>query len=169
MRLPNPKLSPRMRTFLDYALIDNVLWDVCCDHGYVGIKAMESGSFTEVHFVDQIPHIMERLDKLIHQSKKIKDHKYFLYTLPGEAIINEIHGTMLIAGVGGSTIKNILQGLFLKKNLKAKRLLLSPHMDEKIFVAYIDSEEFKNAYSFKEKILMKEGPRERPLYIFDQV
>lgn len=158
-----------MRTLLEHALKNEPLWDVCCDHGYVGIKALESGHHKEVHFVDQIPHIMERLQLLINQSRSntLKQQSYYLYTLAGQDISNDIYGTLLVAGVGGTTIVTILDGLITKKNLKAKRLLLSPHMDEKIFVNYIESENFKHHYFLKEKIMMPEGPRERPLYIFD--
>lgn len=168
MKLPNPKLSTRMKSFLEHALKGQPLWDVCCDHGYVGIKALESSEFLEVHFVDQVPHIMQRLEMLLKQSWKIKsEHKYFLYLLPAEAIEGEVHGTLLIAGVGGLTIKTIVSTLIANQKLKAHRLLLSPHTDEKVLIQYLDDEIFKNLYTLTDKILMPEGKRFRPLYIFD--
>ena len=168
MKLPNPKLSARMKSFIEHALKGQPFWDVCCDHGYVGIKALESSEFLEVHFVDQVPHIMQRLETLIKQSWRIKpEHKYFLYLLPGEEIEGEVHGTLLIAGVGGLTIKTIVSTLISNQKLKASRLLLSPHTDEKVLIQYLDDEVFKNLYTLTDKILMPEGKRFRPLYIFD--
>jgi tRNA (adenine22-N1)-methyltransferase len=168
MRLPNPKLSNRMQAFLEHAIKHDVLWDVCCDHGYVGIKALESGLFSEVYFVDCIPHIMKRLEQLIQQLNWKISHPYQLYTMSGADIPIDIEGTLLIAGVGGATIKTILSSLLEKKTLKAKRLLLSPHMDVPLFLEYIESEIFKQTYYLFERKMIAEGKRERPLFIFER-
>lgn len=168
MKLPNPKLTKRMKHFIDHALKDQPLWDICCDHGYVGIKALETSQFSEVHFVDQVPHIMERLETLIKQYWRIKpEHKYYLHLMSGEELEQDVSGTMLVAGVGGLTIKTIVSTLIEKKKLSAKRLLLSPHTDEKVLIEYLDDVDFKKVYSVTEKILMPEGKRFRPLYIID--
>lgn len=163
--LPNPKLSGRMLTFLEHALKDKVLWDICCDHGYVGIKALHSGQFSKIHFVDKIPHIMERLSTLISQRSKKNTCPYELHVMAGEDINVEVLGTVLIAGVGGLTIKIILDSLIAKNLLFAEKLLLSPHTDEKVLVEYLDSEILKREYTLEEKLMMPEGPRFRPLYI----
>ena len=168
MKLANPRLTSRMKTFIDHSIKDAPLWDICCDHGYVGIKALETSEFTEVHFVDQVPHIMERLETLIKQYWRIKpEHHYVLHLMSGEDILVDVHGTMLVAGVGGLTIKTIVSTLIKKEKLFAKRLLLSPHTDEKVLVHYLDDEEFLSRFIVVEKILMPEGKRTRPLYIID--
>lgn len=170
MKLPAPKLSIRMKAFIEHALPNESFWDVCCDHGYVGIKALTSNRFTSVHFVDQIPHIMKRLQQLIYQDKDLRaEHIYFLQTCAGEDIEGVVEGTLLIAGVGGLTMKNILNSLLNKKTLLAQRLLLSPHTDEKVIVEYIISEAFLIHYEIQEKIMLPEGKRLRPLYILNKV
>lgn len=94
MRLPNARLTPRMKCFIEHALKEQPLWDICCDHGYVGIKALESSEFSEVHFVDQVPHIMERLKVLIAQSWRIKPHhQYHLYLASGEDLTRDVEGS----------------------------------------------------------------------------
>lgn len=168
MKLPNPKLTTRMKHFIDNALKNQPLWDVCCDHGYVGIKALETSEFPEVHFVDQVPHIMERLETLIKQYWRIKpEHNYFLHLHSGESLEMDVNGTMLVAGVGGLTIKTIVSSLIEKKRLHANRLLLSPHTDEKVLIQYLEDAEFQKIYSITEVILMPEGKRFRALYILD--
>lgn len=170
MKLPNPRLSRRMKCFIDNALKNEPLWDICCDHGYVGIKALETSKVSEVHFVDQLPHIMDRLDKLIKEYWRIKpEHKYTLHVMSGENIKFDVYGTMLVAGVGGLTIKTIISSLMKNNKLHAKRLLLSPHTDEKTLLQFLDEVEFKSIYNVTEKILMPEGKRIRPLYILDIV
>lgn len=169
MRLPNPKLSKRMRIFLDHAIKNDIFWDVCCDHGYVGIKALESGEYTTVHFVDCIPHIMDRLKKLIEQNSHRVQGPYVLHTKSGADINELIKGTLLIAGVGGTTIKTILSKLLTNQHLLASRILLSPHMDEHIFLNFVECIHFKEKYFLVEKISISEGKRFRPLYIFDRI
>lgn len=168
MKLPRPKISFRMRTFIEHAIVGGPFWDVCCDHGYVGIRALESNLFSEVYFVDQVPHIMNRLETLLEQSRKTtKEHKYFFYTQAGQDIESPVHGTLLIAGVGGLTIKTILASLIERKILHAKRLLLSPHTDELVLIDYLATESFQKIYQTSNKILIPEGKRHRALYILD--
>ncbi len=170
MKLPKPKLSPRMQIFLDQGIAGLPFWDICCDHGYIGIGALKSDKFSEVHFVDQVPHIMDRLEKLFLQSPHLKPHyRYFFHRLPGEAIEVEIFGSFLVAGVGGATATSILKSLLERKNLKAHRLLISPHMDEKILLTFTTEKIFKVQYQFIEKIEIEEAGRVRPLYIFDLI
>lgn len=170
VKLPRPKLTVRMKIFVDNALSDQPFWDVCCDHGYIGIGALQSLKFSEVHFVDQIPHIMDRLDKLIHQSPSLNpDYKFFLHTQSAENLEVPVFGNLLIAGVGGTTIKIILESLVNRNLLKADRLLLSPHLDEHILLPFLEVGKISKEYSLTEKRLIKEGRRERPLYRFDKI
>ncbi len=169
-KLTSPKVSNRMKQFVDNALPALPFWDVCCDHGYIGIAALKSLKFEEVHFVDQVPHIMERLDKLIHQSPHLNPaYNFFLHISSGENLDMDIYGTILIAGVGGTTIIKILDSLFERQYLKANRLLLSPHLDEHILIPYLESNPISKLYTLTEKILMSERRRIRPLYIYDKI
>lgn len=168
LKLVRPKLSLRMKTFVEKALEGKPFWDVCCDHGYVGIEAMHTGRFSHVHFVDQVPHIMQRLEKLIKQSPSYKaDFAYTLHCLSAEKLQTEIEGTFLIAGVGGLTIKNILSAQLLGGRFFPERLLLSPHTDEAVLVSYLD--EIKEIYGPKEKMMVVDGKRERPLYLLEKI
>lgn len=169
MKLPSPKLTTRMKSFIDHAIVNAPFWDVCCDHGYVGIKALISGQFSEVHFVDQIPHIMKRLQTLIYQNRELRsEHIYELHICSGEDISRDVEGTLLIAGVGGLTMKNILSALINKGHLQCDRILLSPHTDEKVIVEYIMSDFFQGLYRVDDKKMLPEGKRERPLYILNR-
>jgi tRNA (adenine22-N1)-methyltransferase len=166
-KLPKPKVSERMKIFVDHGIDQLPYWDFCCDHGYIGIHALKSERFSEVHFVDQIPHIIERLQALFAQSDKVKpEYKYFFHIAAGEDLITKVEGNCLIAGVGGTTIKVILETLSQKDLLHAKRLLLSPHLDEHILNPFMES--LNDRYKLVEKIEIPEGKRVRPLYIYDR-
>jgi hypothetical protein len=62
----------------------------------------------------------------------------------------------------------ILDALLKQALLKADRLLLSPHLDEHILLPYLERE-LSTKYILTEKILIPEGPRIRPLYLFEKI
>ncbi|MBY0414584.1 MAG: class I SAM-dependent methyltransferase [Bdellovibrionales bacterium] len=157
-----------MLTFIEVAIPGIPYWDICCDHGYVGIKALRSELFPEVHFVDQVPHIMDRLQLLIDEAPRPFLRPYYLHLKSGQDIECDLYGNVLVAGVGGLTIRLILEKLMQEKKLKSQRLLLSPHTDEKVLVNFVESKLFQEQYVFIKKIDIPEGKRTRPLYVFDQ-
>lgn len=165
--MSKPRLSFRMKIFIDKALPNEPFWDVCCDHGYVGIGALESRKFPYVYFVDQLPHIMKKLEIFIDKAPDTKKNpNYLLITAPGENIKIPIEGTLLIAGVGATTIINILK----RAPINAKRILLSPHLEVKKLEEYIACDLCaKRSYQLTEIIQIPEGKRMRPLYILDLV
>ena len=157
-----------MKLFLDLSIDNEPFWDLCCDHGYVGIGALESGRFSEVNFVDQVSHIIERLEILLNQHfLGTKVDQYHCYAIDAMKIEKELFGTILIAGVGGLTISNILEQLFESKKLKAKRLILSPHTDELYLRNYLHSIGFQLRSNKQQKIEFVEGNKTRSIYIID--
>lgn len=159
------KLSARLRVFLEQSLRDKPLWDICCDHGYVGIAALKEGTFSEVHFVDQVSHIIKKLESILIA----EDYStpYYLHAIGAEGLNEKMSGTFLIAGVGGLTIKNIMSPLLKKELMQCERLLFSPQTDELVLVDFLASSEVSSLYELKEKILIPEGRRVRSLYVLD--
>jgi len=171
MELKKPKFSPRMKLFTDLAISDLDFWDVCCDHGYIGIHALLSHKFSKVYFVDHIPHIMNRLNSLLLNAPLSNDFQielqYELLTTLGQNINRDVEGNLIIAGVSGRTIVQILENLEARSFLKAKRLILSPHLDQHILEDYLNSplRKFKiENYSIQS---ITENKRIRPVYIID--
>ncbi len=155
-----------MKVFIEKALPGLPFWDICCDHGHIGMGAIKSGAFSEVHFVDQVPHIMKKLEGEVLRYNQV-DTPYFLHCLPAERLEQKILGTFLVAGVGGLTIRNIVGPLLDTHLIECKRLLLSPQTDEKVLVSFLESENLTKHYELKEKISIPEGKRFRSLYILD--
>lgn len=167
-KLKNPKLTIRMKLFLEFTLKGEDFWDICCDHGYVGIGALKSNEYSNIHFVDQVPQIMERLSQLLKQTfLRLDEINCHLHVLPAESLDEEIKGNVLIAGVGGLTIKTILDTLLQSNKLKAKRIILSPHTDEAVLINYMISAEFQNFYKINSKEKYMEIKKCRTVYILD--
>lgn len=166
-KLPKPKFSPRMQKFVELADKDLPFWDFCCDHGYIGIAALLSNKFSEVHFVDQIPHIIERLKVLFEQSPdKEKYQNYYFHDNGGENLNLPVHGNIIIAGVGGRTIVSILSSIIKKNELYASKIILSPHLDIKLMEDFCEEYLSQLNYTFQIKYEVIEKNRTRPIYIW---
>lgn len=168
MARPHVKLSPRFKAFVDHSIPDEPFWDLCCDHGYVGLEIFLSKRCPEVHLVDQVPHIMKKIESYLSDNQLDKTG-IFLHTIKAEKLDSPLLGTVLIAGVGGKSIQIILAQLLKLNLLQAKRLLLSPHTDIKAFTEIVESEQFKTHYSLTEKISLDEGGIIKTLFIFDKL
>lgn len=90
------------------------LWDVCCDHGYLGEMFLKGGFDGHVHFVDQVKSITHQLQ---HRLDK-KDYTNYSIHCQDAAFIhldnNKTH-IIVIAGVGGELTIKIIQNI-LKNN-----------------------------------------------------
>lgn len=120
-----------MQLVYDHLIPGKPVWDFCCDHGYLGLRAYESGRFSEVYFVDQVRHIIEQLKQRFEQHHLSDELEAKVHFLPhaGEELLMAVHGTVVITGVGPHTILRILSSLSQRKLLQADRLILSPHGD----------------------------------------
>jgi tRNA (adenine22-N1)-methyltransferase len=56
------KLTPRLQTIFNSLMLGKPVWDLCCDHGYLGLRCYLSKQFPEVHFVDQVEEIITSLE-----------------------------------------------------------------------------------------------------------
>jgi tRNA (adenine22-N1)-methyltransferase len=168
MNLKTPRASERMKLFVELALDDLPLWDMCCDHGYIGLLALSSKRFSHVYFVDNVDHIIKRLQNLIDQSPvKYDSSTITLVNSKAEDLKVYIDGTCVIAGVGGRTIVTILDTLFRNGFLRSLRLILSPHTDESYLLEFLNSNNFSYFYSLTETIDFYEGKRQRRIYILN--
>lgn len=168
---PMLKLSRRMQFIFDHLLPDQPVWDLCCDHGYMGLNAYESGRFPVVHFVDQVPEIINKLENRF-------DAEYFnpesawqarFWSCSAESL-SELNGTVIIAGVGAHVILRILKGIAAKKGLITARFILGPQRDEALLVDQLNQwGEFQSNYSIRFFCEIQEGQRMRKLYVFDRI
>ena len=149
------------------------MWDLCCDHGYVGLKAYHSGTFPEIHFVDQVPEIISSLQERFenrHQRPGLTEKVNF-WAQSGETLTVPMEGTAVIAGVGAHTILQILRGLCERdENLKISRWILGPHTDEEFLQESLSVwPRFSKVFQLAALTNVREGQRDRKLLIFDKV
>ena len=133
------KLSPRLSALLAQGLDGQDFWDICCDHGLLGRAALRSGRFSEVHFNDQVPHVLAKLRERAGAG--------LFHLCPAQNLDVELTGTVSIAGVGGFNIIKILSAWDESRILRAERILLNPmtHINElrdflSVWPRYVESE-----------------------------
>lgn len=169
-----PKLSPRLDFLFQALLKKQAVWDLCCDHGLLGLAAWQSQQFTEVHFVDQVPHIMADLERRFwqqfqRQTAELQNSTLAkFYQLPAEKIDIPVYGTLVVAGVGAGTIIKILTELQGRQVLLCDRLVLSPHRDIKAFAQFFAQQESLNQFQLHSEKSIDERGRERQIFIFDR-
>jgi Predicted SAM-dependent methyltransferase len=160
-----------MQAIYDELIPGKAVWDFCCDHGYLGIHALKSGQFPQIHFVDQASHLVHRLENLWREKRHESPEHVNAYFHPysGEKVLNEIHGTAVIAGVGAHTILQIVEEVMAKNLLKADRLILCAQRDEELLVVtFASNTSLCSAYNCTKELSVLERGRIRKLLIFDR-
>jgi len=160
-------LSARLSAALENSKTGLPLWDICCDHGQLGLQALQNGNFSEVHFVDQVPHIIQKLENLVRRKQTSETPESYFYTQPAENLSRSVSGSVCILGVGGQKIEKILREWDIRGQLQAERLILSPHKD----VEWLKIEILPNIknYKLQKQIDLSERGRLRSLFILDRI
>lgn len=160
-----------MQLIYDHLLPGKPVWDFCCDHGYLGLNAYESGLFSEVHFVDQVPHIVENLQRRFESEYRQDGNATgaVFHAHSGEDVRTMLSGTVVIAGVGAHTIAQILGPLGQKGLLNADRLILGPQRDEEKLLVLLQNEPFLSNFCQPQWLSLEERGRNRKLLIFDKI
>lgn len=84
------------------------LWDLCCDHGYLGINILQAGLPGQLFFVDQVPTITDKLQQRL--GNRPSSQVQVLTTDAGGLRVDpHKRHLMIIAGVTGTNVIAILQ------------------------------------------------------------
>ncbi len=121
-----PKLGKRLRALRDMVTQPyEEIWDLCCDHGFLGMALLDADKAQTLHFVDQLPGITTDLAERLQPYPAAR---YQVHTLPAEQVRWQANKRRLviIAGVGGETVVEIVQQLAARNDLAATDWLLSP-------------------------------------------
>jgi tRNA (adenine22-N1)-methyltransferase len=114
-------LPLRLQALLDRCEPGLPLWDLCCDHGLLGIAALESGKFSEVIFNDAVPHVLDALAERLAGYQNARSIRAL-----AEEIQEPLTGNVILAGIGGEKIFKILAAHAASGRLKARRVVACP-------------------------------------------
>ena len=144
------------------------VWDLCCDHGYVGTRALENNLSPEVHFVDAVPEIVGALEKKLSDfgeflgAPRVEFHKLKAEDLSWE----NISGNLIITGVGVDTIIAILEAIPDSRLLYC-RMILGPQNRQERLHSYILARGMP--FELCHEWVVREGRRYRHLFLVNSV
>lgn len=125
MNFSRAKLSKRLSLFASYYQDQDIIWDIGCDHGHLGLSFINHPKNPLIHLVDPARPVIEKLqNKLIDSDIP----RLSIFHQQGqEVILSPMKSHFIfIAGMGGLEIIDILSNLFPQlKN--GDQVLISPH------------------------------------------
>ncbi len=118
-------LSPRLQLLHDGFRPGYPAFDLCCDHGYLGLGALISDRVPHVTFVDRVPAI---IDQLCDRFPVALDNRRATFVTADAATLlpRPVHGTIAIAGVGAQVLLDIFGAFALPSLQEDARLVLQP-------------------------------------------
>lgn len=119
-------ISKRLKAIAKYTEGYNSLADIACDHGYLGIYAVQNYGLKKVLLTDINP--MPLASALKNTKDKNLEDIICCKLGDGLAPLNEDYDVITISGIGGILLKEILQK-DLDKCKRAKRMVLCPNTD----------------------------------------
>jgi len=113
-----------------------VIWDCCCDHGYLGIKILQNNCCEQLKFVDKTPHIIEALsDKLA--SFDIGNHELLVADAAELHFSAEQRHLVILAGVGTETLISIINKIEASHPTVQIDYILCPSTIKPLFREYL--------------------------------
>jgi tRNA (adenine22-N1)-methyltransferase len=127
-------LSARLQIFYDRILAGQPLWDIGCDHGYLGLHAHRNGLCGEVHLVDRSPTVLEKLRRQVEVRWPAGPGEGLrIWQLDAEQeALPVVGGTVVMAGLGIGTVLRIMARSFAGKVPAGVRLVLAPTLREEL-------------------------------------
>jgi tRNA (adenine22-N1)-methyltransferase len=117
-----PALGPRLQGIFDVIALGSSqspydhLWDCCCDHGYLGFQLLASDIGGQVHFVDQLPHLISDIADRFSQDEALRQFShddYQLHAIDAGSVHfgSNLKHLAVFAGIGGELTIQMLMRL----------------------------------------------------------
>jgi len=109
------------------------IWDCCCDHGLLGMSLLDQNAAAMIHFVDVVEQLMADLESQLLKSytehnKATLNSKWKVHCLGAEKIPiqNSGNNLIIIAGIGGDLLIEIVESILVKHPFQNLEFLLCP-------------------------------------------
>lgn len=154
-----------MQLIFEQLLPGEPVWDLCCDHGKLGLQALRSGQFPRVSFVDSASHLVEKIRDRLPAEVAAKGG---FFGVPAEKLPEPLSGTVVATGVGAHTLMGILRGQKLEGGAVPRRFVLGPQRDEEKLKSWLAEDPvFSRRYGLKCQVSVRERGRDRQVLIYD--
>jgi len=152
------KRLSKIESMVSFQKYDHI-WDCCCDHGLLGFKLLLAEKANIVHFVDVVPGLIKTVEQglLTHYKGDNADWQVHCLDVACLPLAKYEKGKQLIiiAGVGGELMIELLRGLLDSGVSENSEFLLSPvHHNYQVREMLIE-----NGFSLVEEKLVFENKR----------
>lgn len=119
------RLSKRLQYLHDQYRGERSIWDIGCDHGFLGLSFQTNPLVKEIHLVDPSASVISNLKNSL--DSYITNSQIFIHHQRGQKVILSSDSSLIfIAGMGGKEIQDILFAL--QDQLSStSRVVISPH------------------------------------------
>lgn len=120
------RLSKRLTALFNQVPIGyDAIWDLCCDHGRLGLALLETERAPLVHFNDSVPSILADLQQRLERYGAVN---FQLHQSPAEQLQLPEQGRQLLilAGVGDELSVRIIDALSQQRPVSQLDWLISP-------------------------------------------
>jgi tRNA (adenine22-N1)-methyltransferase len=88
----------------------DIIWDTCCDHGYLGQKILASNRRGQLVFVDQVISITKALSQYL-EGQPYTNYTIYTQDLAQLKLATDKSHLVIVAGIGGELIAELLPRL----------------------------------------------------------
>lgn len=137
-------LTPRLAALYNEYLVASkdydIIWDTCCDHGYLGEKILASNPRGQLVFVDQVVSITKALNEHLQSQRYVNYAVYTQNFAELKLAVNKSH-LVIVAGIGGQLITELLSR-FLADNKSPIDFMFCPSTSVYSLRDYLSSNSF---------------------------
>jgi tRNA (adenine22-N1)-methyltransferase len=154
------RVSERMLRIVDFVIDGRPTWDLCCDHGLIGMWAWHVRDLPELHFVDRAPGLIDELER------RIRDHiegdgLYFHACDATEIQIPAQPCNIIVAGIGFRASRRIFSHI--DPSVAAHRLIASVHAEAERVPAHLQA----LGWNLTDEAIVEEDGRTRKITVWD--
>jgi len=144
---PSSQLGSRLNTIFEIVkqaqtnISYSIVWDCCCDHGYLGIKILRENLCEKLIFVDKLPHIIEKLNLKLAPFDTGK-HELKVTDASDLTFDSKCKHLVILAGVGGETSVQIVEAIEKKHSRVHIDYIFCPSASQKELRKYLVNQQF---------------------------
>ena len=121
-----PKITARISRLCSFVVKDRSTWDLCCDHGLIGLSAWTRHRLPELHFVDRAPGVVAELEAELRD--RIDLTSIFFHPVDATELMLPVKPcNVIIAGVGFRAMKRIIEAIYPAR--LPHRVIISVHAE----------------------------------------
>ncbi|CBW26664.1 conserved hypothetical protein [Halobacteriovorax marinus SJ] len=129
--MSNTKRIPYLINLIDKEY--SYIWDLCCDHGNIGIGLGQKFPSTKIIFNDIIPSITNALREKLESLPNLNSKRFKIITASAKKLkIDKDNSLVIIAGVGGRQAREFLEEILRSESQNFDLLLCTHYQQEEL-------------------------------------